>query len=514
MSTDSSDTDAVETSTASREDSQKPELPRDHAPIQRHIKIGSQRDAEEAGPSTDSVEQATPAEATVEASSVPEPDESPQREAASQEAVAETTPRDPISQSTPVEPVILPSVNSLTHDIEAELEAALGDASLDELIAAEDSQVPTTLLEPESRHQGVVIKVHQENVFISFGGRHEGVVSLRKFEEPPQPGMELEVVIVQLNDDEGLYELTIPGASIDVGDWSDLSEGVTIEVLVTGHNKGGLECEANKIRGFIPASQIDIVRVEDFAEYVDRKLMCVVTEVKPERRNLVLSHRAVLERERNEQKKKLLEELKVGQTCEGVVSRIQDFGAFVDIGGVDGLVHVSRLSWDRVNHPSDVLTEGQKIKVKVEKIDLTTGRIGLSYRDLLEHPWVNIESKFQAGTVVSGTVSRLADFGAFVRIEAGIEGLIHISELAHHRVHRVSSVLAEGQQVDVKILSIDAEAQRIALSLKALHSPPPSETKDEVEESESTEQVIPRTRKKLKGGTNRSPGGEQFGLNW
>ena len=488
------------------------------------VKIGSQRDedsiVESSAVDEKEDQSATESEhvepSTVEGSppgAVGTSDTSPQADAVEDVNVP------PDFQLSSVEPDVAASASEPKHlspDLEAEIEVALGSASLEDLVAAEDSASRADLLETDSRQRAVVLKTYRENVFFSLSGRHEGVAPLKQFPEPPAVGTEMEVVIVQLNEEEGLYELVIPGASVDVGDWSDLTEGVVVEVRITGHNKGGLECEVNSIRGFIPASHISLARVEDFAQFVDQKLLCIVTEANPQRRNLVLSHRAVLERERKEKRESLLNELREGQTREGVVTRIQDFGAFVDLGGIDGLVHVSRLRWDRVNHPSEVLQEGQRIQVKVEKVDRATGRIGLSYRDLQEHPWTNIQSKYQTGTVVSGTVSRIADFGAFVRLEPGIEGLIHISELAHHRVHRVSSIVQEGQSVQVKVLSVDAEAQRMGLSLKALEAVPEANQEETSEEGdpELSRPVVPQRKKPLKGGTNQSSGGQQFGLKW
>jgi small subunit ribosomal protein S1 len=253
------------------------------------------------------------------------------------------------------------------------------------------------------------------------------------------------------------------------------------------------------------------------AEFVDQKFSCVVTEANPARGNLVLSRRAVLEREQAAEKERLMQSLEVGQVREGVVRNIRDFGAFVDLGGVDGLVHISKLSWDRIGHPSDVLEEGQRVQVKIEKIDEATGKISLSYRDLLEHPWEQAAQKYHENDIVTGTVSRIADFGAFVKLEAGVEGLVHVSELAHHRVQRVDTVVKEGQEVQVKILSIDPDSQRMSLSLKAVQGPPPEDDKTR---RQTAEEEPPRARATkphrgpLKGGTNRPTGGEQFGLNW
>ena len=417
-------------------------------------------------------------------------------------------------------PVRPPSVREpLSADLERELAAALGDASLDDILAGTTSPQSGAGLEPESRHRGVVARIHGDNVFFALGGRHEGVASLRQFPQPPVLGADMDVVVRSYSDEDGLYELLVPGASAHVEDWSDLVEGSTVEARITGANTGGLECKVGNIRGFIPASQVAVFRIEDYAEFLDQKLLCVVTEVNPRRKNLVLSRRAVLEREKEETRQQILASLEVGTVTEGVVRKVMDFGAFVDIGGIDGLVHVSQISWDHIKHPSEVLKEGQKIRVKVEKIDPQTGKIGLSHRDLLDHPWHDIQQKVQVDSVVNGTVSRIAKFGAFVKLAPGIEGLIHISELSHSRVPNVGSVVKEGQEVMVKILSVDEDAQRIALSMKAVLPVPVAEEQaageEAVEEAEpAREQLIPKRQQPLRGGMDRASGGDQFGLKW
>lgn len=407
--------------------------------------------------------------------------------------------------------------DGLTPELEMELNAALGDVSLDQIVQEGVVGRATQPIEQDTRMRATVMRVAGDNVFLSLGGRNEGVVSARQFKDPPTPGMELDVVVKSFHTDDGLYELLVPGASVSVADWSDLTSGAVVEARITGANTGGLECMVNTIRGFIPASQIGLFRVADFADYLNQKLLCLVTEVNPRRKNLVLSHRAVLEREKEEARKQLLEQLQPGQIYEGVVRKIQDFGAFVDIGGVDGLVHVSQLSWDRINHPSEVIQEGQRVRVKVEKVNPQTGKISLSYRDLLDRPWDNIEEKFPVGAVVKGPVSRVAKFGAFVKLAPGVEGLIHISELAHGRVRRVEDVLKESQEVEVKVLSVDLEAQRIALSLKANLPPPEMEVAEGASESpdESARPLaVPRRNRPLRGGLEGPSSGEQYGLNW
>ena len=223
-----------------------------------------------------------------------------------------------------------------------------------------------------------------------------------------------------------------------------------------------------------------------------------------------------LEREREEKRKKQLQQIEAGDVMDGVVRSLKDFGAFVDLGGCDGLIHISKLSWDRIKHPSEVLEVGQQVSVRIDTIDKDTGKIGLTFRDLQNNPWETAETDFAIGTVHKGAVTRIANFGCFVRLTAGVEGLVHISEMAHHRVTRVDTLVSEGQEVEVKVLSFDREAQKIGLSIKAAQQPPPeAEGKpEEVEEPQRDPVVKPSHSGPLKGGNNRETGGERFGLRW
>ncbi|MEM6329315.1 MAG: S1 RNA-binding domain-containing protein [Planctomycetota bacterium] len=493
-----------------------------------------------AGPTPDATP--TPAEPAAVAAAEPAPAEpaggkpSQRIQIGSQRAAAEGEPPKPKAEPKPVTevtkakpakaPTKYPPPNvraALSPEQEAELEAELAAAGLDELID-QSTAAAAAEIAPETKVAGRVKSVHGDNVFVDLGGHRQGAVPLKQFDgEPPEPGAELQVTVARLNADEGLYELGLSTAAVDVGDWDDISEGQVVEVSVTGVNKGGLECQASSIRGFMPMGQISLYRVEKPEDYVGQKLAAVVTEANPERRNLVVSHRAVMERERAEQREKLLAELAPGQVREGVVRSLRDFGAFVDLGGVDGLVHVSKMSWDRVNHPSEVLSEGQQIKVKVERIDPETGKIALSYRESAANPWDGVEGKYPVGGKATGTVSKTMDFGAFVKLEPGVEGLIHISELAHGRVFRTKDAVSEGQQVEVKVLSVDREKQRIGLSLKALMAAPAKpggKGKEDADEDALYELPpdAPKAPKKkagqLKGGTGGPSGGEQFGLKW
>ncbi|MEL7496141.1 MAG: S1 RNA-binding domain-containing protein [Planctomycetota bacterium] len=441
-------------------------------------------------------------------------DKSSNRPAAVQAAMAnpiDLSPEDP-------EPEIdLPDIISdagLSSDVEAEIEAALGSISMDDVVSKVEST--EDVIEPGTKRKGQVARIHGDNVFVKLDGLAEGVAALHQFKEPPAEGAEVELIVRGLNREDGLYEMAVPGAAIGATGWDELNEGDVVEAKVTATNTGGLEATVASIKGFIPASQIDRFRVNDLNAFLGQKLTCVVVESNPDKRRLVLSRRAILDRENEEKRKKLLEELEAGQIREGTVTKLMDFGAFVDLGGAEGLIHISKLSWSRVKHPSDVVQVGEQVKVKVESVDHESNRIGLSHRDTLEHPWENVNNDFEVNQVVKGTVTRIADFGAFVKVAHGVEGLVHISELSHKRVVKVSNVVSEGQELDVKILSIDTNAQKISLSHKATLAAPlkKESSKPEEPETPARDLAVPERKKPLKGGTDRQSGGESIGLKW
>jgi small subunit ribosomal protein S1 len=444
-------------------------------------------------------------------------DKSPAKPKAVQAAESNPVQLNPSAEPAPVLPVgTVNSTAGLSDDVDAEIEAMLGDIQMDSVI--ENSEAPAAELEAGTRVKATVTRIHNDDLFVKLPGQDEGVAAFHHFKEEPNIGDEVELTVRGRNAEDGLYELGVPGAAIGVADWADVSEGAVVDAVVTGSNSGGLEVQINTLSGFMPASQIDRFRVGDLAQFVGQKFQAVVMEVKPEKRKLVVSRRAILERENEENRKKLLAELEEGQLRDGTVTKLLDFGAFVDLGGVEGLIHVSKVSWSRVKHPSEVLEVGQKVKVKVEKIG-DAGRISLSHRDTLEHPWKSLANEFNVEEVVKGTVTKIADFGAFVRIAPGVEGLVHISELAHHRVSRVSNVVNEGDEIQVKILSMDIESQKMSLSLKATQTAPPKKGKPgdkepEVEEAPPRELAVKPTGQPLKGGTGRTSGGESVGLNW
>jgi small subunit ribosomal protein S1 len=355
--------------------------------------------------------------------------------------------------------------------------------------------------------KGKVFRIHGQDVFIDLpGGRTQGVLPLLQFPDgPPAIGTEIEITIEGFDHANGVMILSRKGAAVEA-DWSSVAVGMTVEARVTATNKGGLSVDVNGIRGFMPISQIDLYRVENAEGFVNQRLLCLVAEVDPVERNLVVSRRALLEKQREEMRGKLWNELAEGQVRQGIVRSVRDFGAFVDLGGVDGLLHVSEMSWQRVQDPSSIVQPGQTVKVVVLKIDAERRKVSLGLKQLTASPWDNITEKYHAGDLVNGKVSRLMDFGAFVELEPAIEGLIHISELATQRVFRVSDILKAGQEVQVKVMSVDPAQRRISLSLKAAQVKEPEPAPEEPEEPEApVKPPRPRTTP-LRGGTGSGSG--------
>lgn len=417
----------------------------------------------------------------------------------------------------PVQKVAIPNLRQqLDPADELELVAAIGDVELDAVLG-DPNATPKTEIPPDTRLTAPILHIFQDDVFVDLGSGQQGVLSLRQFPEPPAVGTPVQVIVQRYMAEENLYQLSVLGRAVEVGDWSQVAEGMLVQARVTGHNKGGLECEVAQLRGFIPAGQVSLYRVEDLSTCVGETMVCLVSQADPERRNLVLSRRAVLEREKAEAKERAMAELAEGQIKDGIVTRVMDFGAFVDIGGVEGLLHISQLSWQRVKHPSAVVSVGQGVRVMVKKIDAESGKISLAMRDLLENPWDNAAYRYAVSTTVTGRVTRIMDFGAFVELEPGIEGLVHISELAHGRVFRVRDLLAENQEIEAKVIAFDADEKRISLSIKALMARPEVKKNTEPEpvyKDTDPQPVVSKKPANLKGGVQRPSSGDKFGLKW
>jgi small subunit ribosomal protein S1 len=346
---------------------------------------------------------------------------------------------------------------------------------------------------------GTVIGVRGKSVFVDLGGKSEGVIPVENFQgQLPAPGSAIEVVVDRFDRDEGIQVLRLKGAAIDAN-WDNLRKGEIVEARVTKTIKGGLEVDVDGIRCFLPISQIDLMRVDDASSYVNQKFKALVTEANPRDRNLVISRRELLEQERAIERERTWASLEEGQTRDGVVRSIKSFGAFVDIGGVDGLLPIGEMSWSRVSKVDDLVKTGDQVKVKVLKIDPIARKLTLGLKQLSPSPWQLAEDKYPRGMLVKGKVSKIMDFGAFVEIEPGLEGLIHISELSPNRVRRIADIVKAGQEVEVRILKVEPEVKKMSLSLL------PASKGTPVEEEESEEDDVPPAPKPerkvpLKGG--------------
>ena len=323
---------------------------------------------------------------------------------------------------------------------------------------------------------GHVVRIDNDEVLVDIGYKSEGVIpanelSIRKSVNPADEvelGEEVDALVLTKEDQDGRLILSKKRARFEKA-WRRIEaaaqsgepvEGSVIEVV-----KGGLIIDLG-VRGFLPASLVDIRRVPNLDEYMGTQIECKVIELNRSRNNVVLSRRAVLEEQRKEDRERILDRLQPGQVVEGVISNIVDFGAFVDLDGIDGLIHISELSWSHVNHPSEILNIGDTVSVKVLDIDRNRQRISLGLKQTQEDPWQRVVDTYNIGDELEGVVTKVVTFGAFVEILDGVEGLVHISELAQHHVENPREIIQPGDPVRVKILEIDSERRRLSLSIK------------------------------------------------
>jgi small subunit ribosomal protein S1 len=323
---------------------------------------------------------------------------------------------------------------------------------------------------------GRVVRIDKDEVLVDIGYKSEGVIpsgelSIRKSANPHdevEMGEEVDALVLTKEDQDGRLVLSKKRARFEKA-WRRIEaaaesgepvEGTVIEVV-----KGGLIIDLG-VRGFLPASLVDIRRVQNLDDFLGQAIECKVIELNRSRNNVVLSRRAVLEEERKEVRQQILDRLQPGQIVEGAISNIVDFGAFVDLDGIDGLIHISELSWSHVNHPSEILSIGQTVPVKVLDIDRDRQRISLGLKQTQEDPWQRVVDSYSLGDELEGKVTKVVSFGAFVEILDGVEGLVHISELAQHHVENPREVVGQGDVIRVKILEIDSERRRLSLSAK------------------------------------------------
>ena len=412
---------------------------------------------------------------------------------AQETATSEPTPQEDVSPALPQQPAAEDGIPS-GGDMEAWLEML------------DNSEHPYCAMDYGDIVEGTVMQVDEEEILVDIGAKSEGVVPNREFRKAQQAdeleglktGDSVFVFVLKAEDEDGRSLLSIDRARLEKS-WRWLEqlfeEGSIIEAPVDGFNKGGLLVNLRGVRGFIPASQVagasPVIRPDrpdSLAGLVGRTVPLKVIEINRRRNRLILSQRQALQGYRETRKGELLDSLQAGQVCKGVVSSICNFGVFVDLGGADGLVHLSELSWGRIGHPREVVQVGQEVEVHVLGIDRERKRIALSLRRCQPEPWSTVAERYHLGQLVEGEITQLATFGAFVRIEDGIEGLIHLSELSDNAITHPREVVQEGDQVTLRVIRIDPVHRRIGLSLRrALRDMGGEEIKEVADQTEESE---------------------------
>ncbi len=361
--------------------------------------------------------------------------------------------------------------SDLGEALEKEIANALGDESLADIMDSSDPTLTARRVTADGKrlYKSVVLAIHGDNIFVDLGGKTQGLLTTTQFgdDDLPEVGEDVEFLMTGRNTDDGMVLLNREGA-VDSASWDTLQKGQTIEGTVTGTNKGGLEMKINGLRAFMPLSQIEqFGGVEDVSVYVNQKLTCQVVEANARAKKLVVSRRAHLDATSATKRDELFETLAEGDTINGVVKTIMPYGAFVDIGGADGLVHVREMAHGHVENPSDVVQVGQQVEVVVLKIDKEDEKISLSLRQALPDPWHDVAGRFPADTIITGKIVKLMDFGAFIKLAEGIEGLIPISEMTFgRRITHPKEIVQVGEEVRVRVLNVDADRKRISVSLK------------------------------------------------
>jgi small subunit ribosomal protein S1 len=476
--------------------------------------------APEASVATQVADEPATTDPSITEASAPETTDEPAAPAAEDEPVVADTPATEAMEETVADEVAAVAAEEAADDAASELASELAEApaaSEDEDEAEAPAPVPARDLGPEPttmeellaeqdsdiksfKHgdvvEGTVVRIDKDEILVDIGAKSEGVVSNRELfgrhgEGQPQlnVGDTVLVYVLQPESPEGHVVLSLRRAGLE-REWRAMQEqfeaGVIIEAPVIDHNKGGLIVDCG-IRGFVPISQIvDFPRrpqndqprdaAQEIAEklqpFVGRKLRLKILEVNRKANRLILSEKVALYEERREKRDELFSSLQVGQVVKGTVRSIAPFGVFIDLGGIDGLVHKSELSWNKVNNPEAGYKIGEEVEAEVIDINHERGRISLSIRRLQPDPWHSTVADFKVGDIIDGTVTKLVNFGAFVRVRDGLEGLIHISELSHQRVAHPADVVHEGQQLKLKIISLDSERHRLGLSLKQAEEPP------------------------------------------
>ncbi|MGA2584464.1 MAG: 30S ribosomal protein S1 [Tepidisphaeraceae bacterium] len=370
---------------------------------------------------------------------------------------------------------LINSLGNMDADVDAAVATALGDAANDitKLVAADEAQDFT----PGAIIKGKVSSVIGDDFVVELGLKSEGVLERSEFDEPDNVkiGDEVKVLLEEIEGDTGLVKISKRKADRIIN-WETImlskKEGNPVSGKVTKKIKGGLLVDIG-VPVFLPASQVDIRRPGEISDWIGRTIDAVILKIDEERRNIVISRRKMIEQQREELKRKTLDGLTVGEVRKGTVKNIADFGAFIDLGGIDGLLHITDMSWGRINHPSEVIKIDQEIEVKVLSIDKEKEKIALGLKQKESSPWENIESRYPVGSVHQAEVVNIMSYGAFCKLQEGVEGLVHISEMSWtKRINHPSEVVTQGQRVKVKVLEINKDKQEISLGMKQVEENP------------------------------------------
>ena len=378
------------------------------------------------------------------------------------------------------------------------------DSDVESMSEALDASVE---IKPGDIVEGVVLAFDEDkNVIVGLDTGHEGYIPIRELSthrvEDPSEEVEvndrIRVTVLRVVSDKEQGSYILSKKRVDQREvWNELQEkfdnGETVEAEVNRVVKGGVTVDLG-VRGFVPASQLDTRFVRDLSQFEGNTYEFKIIEIDPQNRQLILSRRELLESEEEEKRAKALENLEEGSTVTGTVVRLTNFGAFVDLGGIDGLVHISEIAHEHIDHPEDKLSVGDEIEVKVLSVDKERERVSLSIKDLLLGPWDTVDEEFPAGSVTTGIVKRIVDFGAFVELKPGVEGLVHISEMAHRHVETPHEVVSENEEVKVKVLSVDQDEQRVSLSIKALEEAPERDEQEQAAQKPKREDSRPSVR--------------------
>jgi small subunit ribosomal protein S1 len=385
--------------------------------------------------------------------------------------------------------------------LDREIESAMGGESTEEHYWGGEDLAVNSLVD------GKILRVDEEFVLVDVGYKSEGLIPRNEWDEhepPPEPGMKIRVLIEDVEDALGLGEETRGMINLSkrkarkIEDWENVMKSVHENDVVTGNVtrkiKGGLLVDISGVNVFLPASQVDIRRPADIGDYVGREIKCIVLKIDEARRNIVVSRRALIEQERALKKKELLETLEVGQLRKGVVKNIADFGAFVDLGGIDGLLHITDMSWGRIGHPSEMVSIDQEIEVQILHIDREKEKIALGLKQKSASPWDEVGDKFPVGSTHKGTVVNVMSYGAFVKLEEGIEGLVHISEMSWtKRISHPNELVHVDDEINVVVLGINKDKQEISLGMKQTQENP----WDKVADRYSTGTIVEGTVRNL-----------------